>query len=95
MAGCDICEKFTQNFRRVEWEQLWTSRTDREHSKWTNKLPDPSSRPSYVTATELPKGQLEDRKAPRKHWSAEPSLTVLQKLADASLLSSDSMRAGV
>lgn len=47
-----------------------------------------------VTATEFPEAQAESTKAPRKQWPTEPSQTVLRKLADASLLSSDSMTAG-
>lgn len=44
-----------------------------------------------VTATEFPKTHSESTKlAPRKQWPSEPSQTVMQKLADASLLSSDS-----
>ncbi|XP_075892877.1 serine/threonine-protein kinase Nek3 isoform X2 [Nelusetta ayraudi] len=72
-------------------------RWDREEGvKVTSHLAEKSLITSSTSeATEFPKAHAESTKAPRKQWPTEPSQTVLQKLADASLLSSDSMAADV
>lgn len=45
-----------------------------------------------ASAMELPEAHCESRNlGPRKRWAAEPSCTVMQRLANASLMSSDSM----
>lgn len=45
-----------------------------------------------ASAMELPEAHCESRNlGPRKQWAAEPSCTVMQRLANASLISSDSM----
>ncbi|XP_041796630.1 serine/threonine-protein kinase Nek3 isoform X2 [Chelmon rostratus] len=78
----------------TEEQERRTGRWNREEGmKVANLLGEKSLiKTSTFEGMELPEAHCESRKlGPRKQWPAEPSDTVVQMLANASLMSSDSM----